>query len=70
VKHALNRTSPKGGPFFGTCFLCGTPNLALEDMGKDCPNQRGLTADEAVVEAVTGTALSSHEVSTNNRGNE
>jgi hypothetical protein len=56
MKHSLNRTSPKGGPFFGTCFMCGTPNLSLEDMRLDCPNQRGLTAGEAVVEAVMGDA--------------
>jgi hypothetical protein len=53
-KHSLRRTSPKGGPFIGTCFLCGTPNLTLENMQDECPNQRGLTQDQAVVEAVLG----------------
>lgn len=53
MKHSLSRTSPKGGPFIGTCTLCGTPNLTFADMIGDCPNQRGLTQDEAVIEAIS-----------------
>ena len=55
--HSLNRTSPKGQSFIGTCSLCGKPNLTISDMNTECENTRGLTADEAVVEAITGPAL-------------
>ena len=36
----------------GTCVLCGETGLSIEAVYEDCPNQRGLTPDEAVVEAV------------------
>lgn len=52
--HSLQRTSPKGGPFVGTCSLCGRTGLKFEDLTTECENQRGLTQDEAVVEAIKG----------------
>jgi hypothetical protein len=52
--HSLNRTSPKGHSFVGTCALCGKPNLTISDMNTECENTRGLTQDEAVVEAILG----------------
>jgi hypothetical protein len=52
--HAIERTSPKGGPFVGTCRLCGTPNLTFASMVEECPNQRGLTQDQALIETITG----------------
>lgn len=52
--HSIERTSPKGQPFIGTCVLCGTPNLTTGDALKACPNQRGLTEDEALVQAIEG----------------
>lgn len=52
--HSLNRTSPKGGPFIGTCALCGKAGLTLDNMRDECENQRALTQDEAVIEAVLG----------------
>ncbi len=54
MKHSINRTSPKGEKFIGTCALCGTPGLSMSDALKDCENQRGLTNEQAVIEAVTG----------------
>jgi hypothetical protein len=51
-RHHIARTSPKRQPFVGTCVLCGTPNLRMEDALRECPNQRGLTADEALMEAI------------------
>lgn len=58
MKHSIARTSPKGRgqEFIGTCVLCGKQGLRLtpEDMKEDCPNLRGLTRDEAVMEAVKG----------------
>jgi hypothetical protein len=54
ITHAIERTSPKGPgqKFVGTCRLCGTPGLGAADALKECPNQRGLTADEALIEAI------------------
>lgn len=56
MKHSIERTSPKGpgNKFVGTCRLCGTPGLTFANMDEDCPNQRGLTREEAVIEAITG----------------
>jgi hypothetical protein len=52
MKHPLiNRTSPKGGPFLGTCAACGATNLSLGDPS-ECPNQRGMTQEEALIEAI------------------
>ena len=51
-QHSLQRTSPKGGPFVGTCALCGKAGLTLDDMRTECENPRELTADEAVLEAI------------------
>lgn len=53
-RHSLNRTSPKGHSFVGTCSLCGKQSLTLADMNSECENTRGLTQDEAVIEAVLG----------------
>lgn len=52
--HSLERTSPKGGPFVGTCRLCGKAGLTISDMSQECENQRGLSQDEALVEAIKG----------------
>jgi hypothetical protein len=56
MKHAVHRTSPKGPgqPFIGTCANCGTPNLPASAALEDCPNVRGVTQDEALIEAITG----------------
>lgn len=52
--HSLNRTSPKGHSFVGTCSLCGKTGLTITDMDTECENIRRLTSDEAVVEAILG----------------
>jgi hypothetical protein len=53
--HALNRTSPFGGPFIGTCFLCGRAGVTLSQMAmEECPNIRGLDPSEALLEAIGG----------------
>ncbi len=61
MKHHINRTSPKGQAFIGTCYLCGKPGLKFEDAQNDCENVRGLTVEEALVEGVTGSPLSSQD---------
>ena len=53
--HSLRRTSPKGEPFVGVCTLCGQEGLTVKDMSAECENLRGLTPDQAVVEAITDT---------------
>lgn len=52
--HSLERTSPKGEDFLGTCQLCGMTNLRIEDCRMYCENVRGLSNEEAIVEAVRG----------------
>jgi hypothetical protein len=54
MKHSLERTSPKGQEFIGTCRLCGTSNLSMGAVFEDCPNPRGLTEDESLIEAIEG----------------
>lgn len=57
MKHPLiNRTSPKGQPFIGTCAACGKKGLTFENISKDddCPNQRDMTFEEALIEAIEG----------------
>ncbi len=50
--HALRRTSPKGGPFIGTCMKCGTADLPLSQMHKFCTNPANLSADETLLLAL------------------
>lgn len=52
--HALERTSPKGEKFIGTCRLCGATGLLMGDARKPCPNPRGVTEDQAVLDAIGG----------------
>lgn len=53
TKHAIERTSPKGGQFIGTCRLCGKEGLTLGDYFKEeCPNPKGVTEDEALLDAL------------------
>lgn len=54
MKHSLERTSPKGELFIGVCTLCGQRDLPMKAIHEDCPNTRGLSPDEAVLEAITG----------------
>lgn len=50
--HSLERTNPKGQPFIGTCRLCGAPNLPMSAAREYCENIRGLSSDEALLEAL------------------
>lgn len=52
--HSLERTSPKGERFVGTCRLCGQTGLTTANMNDECPNTRGLSQDEAVIDAIEG----------------
>ena len=50
--HAIERTSPKGTPFIGTCSLCGKTGLRIADISEPCENVRGLSQDDALIEAL------------------
>lgn len=50
--HAVHRTSPKGGIFIGTCTLCGKTGLPASAALERCENVRGLSRDEAIIEAI------------------
>jgi hypothetical protein len=54
MKHLLvNRTSPKGQPFVGTCAACGKQNITFKELSTDeCDNVRAMTREHALVEAV------------------
>lgn len=52
TKHALHRTSPKGGQFVGTCTQCGKEGLTLASMSEECPNIRGVTQEQSLIEAI------------------
>ncbi len=52
--HALTRTSPKGGPFIGTCMKCGATDLTIEKMKEPCVNPGDLSEDEVLIMAIKG----------------
>lgn len=52
--HIVERTSPKGGPFIGTCALCGATGLTPRDALEECRNPGGLTEEQALLQAVEG----------------
>jgi len=57
VYHHIERTSPKGETFRGTCRLCGQQNLTALDARRECPNVRSLSPGEAVSETLNGQPL-------------
>ena len=55
MSHSLNRTSPKGGRFLGTCTKCGVENIPLARMQEECANPANFTQEEALIHAIKGT---------------
>lgn len=53
--HNIERTSPKGGPFIGTCVLCGKPGLTSGQVNEFCANPNSVTQEESVMSAIKGT---------------
>jgi hypothetical protein len=51
MRHALKRTSPKGGPFIGACINCGKVNIALASR-EECKNWTNRTADETLLHII------------------
>ena len=54
MKHPLvNRTSPKGQPFIGTCAACGKRGITFDRVStEECENVRCMTNEQAILEAV------------------
>jgi hypothetical protein len=52
--HSLERTSPKGGPFVGTCRLCGKEGLTAKEANDFCTNPRRTTWEQALLQALHG----------------
>lgn len=50
--HLLDRTSPIGDAFEGTCRLCGQPGLPMSAVMDYCENPRKRSADQAVLDAI------------------
>jgi hypothetical protein len=50
--HLLDRTSPKGEYFIGTCRLCGTHGLRMKQANERCANPTGVTAEQAILDAI------------------
>lgn len=60
--HSVERTSPKGQNFVGTCQLCGKEGLTFENMEEPCENPRGLNQDEALLEAINPERKDSNDL--------
>jgi len=56
MKHPLvNRTSPIGTDFVGTCASCGKEGLTFEVMAtEECSNPLGMTNETALIQAIEG----------------
>lgn len=53
MSHSVERTSPKGQPFVGTCMKCGQTGLTMaRAMSEECENPSQMTDDEALVAAI------------------
>lgn len=52
--HSLERTSPKGGPFVGRCRLCGQSDLPSKAALWECPNPRGVSSGQVLIDAIEG----------------
>lgn len=50
--HSLVRTSPMGEKFIGTCPQCGMKGLTFADLGDECPNQRGVSCEDVLLEVL------------------
>lgn len=51
-RHAIERTSPKGERFIGTCWQCGRTGLTMADAFEACENIAHLTETESLLMAV------------------
>ncbi|WP_157973399.1 hypothetical protein [Blastomonas sp. UPD001] len=54
--HSLERTSPKGEPFLGTCTKCGQVGLPMAAVRSPCANPANINDEEALLIAIRGAA--------------
>jgi hypothetical protein len=52
MAHSLSRTSPKGGPFIGTCIKCGMTDIPLSRINEPCTNPANLSQSDALAVAI------------------
>lgn len=50
--HCIERTSPKGSAFLGTCRLCSTPGLKLSQANEFCGNPNSLSWEQSLLDAI------------------
>jgi hypothetical protein len=55
--HALQRTSPKGQPFVGTCYKCGRTGLPWSAVKEECTNLLRMTQEDALLAAIQGDVI-------------
>lgn len=48
IGHDIERTSPKGGKFLGTCVNCGAKGLSSVDALKPCPAKERRTLIDSI----------------------
>ena len=56
--HAIERTSPMGQKFLGTCMRCGRTNLPMRAVTEECENIAGMSDDDALLNAIAGPSAS------------
>lgn len=52
--HCIERTTPLGQDFVGTCVLCGKRNLPITAGFEQCDNPDGVTPTDALLMAIDG----------------
>lgn len=62
--HLIERTSPIGGKFLGTCRYCGETNLTIADGAKLCPAaaKNGITPNQSIIDAIHPPQERSHDL--------
>jgi hypothetical protein len=52
--HVLERTSPMGDKFIGTCTLCGKEGLTIAQANQICANPQHVSSNDALIQAING----------------
>lgn len=61
LTHALTRTSPKGGPFYGRCTQCGMEGLDMTGALRPCYGSRGQMKSQPVPDESDGAMIKAEE---------
>ena len=59
--HSIERTSPMGEKFIGTCVLCGTAGLTIGQAREACANPRNVSQEQSIMDAIEGNQTFSIE---------